>query len=93
MADDFSMLTDFMAKIPAIKGCPASGHYDDGLWWVKFQIEIGHPLYLNGGPKEFLSWVIETFDKDFSPKHLSEWLEARMPRPVDDLTEWTQEES
>ncbi|HWB91533.1 MAG TPA: hypothetical protein VG605_06760, partial [Puia sp.] len=45
------------------------------------------PPYLNGGP-EFLSWVIESKDKEFSPALLSEWLEGRLPRPVDDLKQW-----
>jgi hypothetical protein len=36
--------------------------------------------------------VIETLEKEFSPKLLSEWLEARMPSPVDDLSQWGQEE-
>lgn len=44
--------------------------------------------YLNGGPREFLSWVIETKDKDFKPGTLMKWLEGRLPRPVDDLSQW-----
>lgn len=44
--------------------------------------------YLNGGPEEFLSWVIETKDKDFKPGTLMKWLEERLPRPVDDLEQW-----
>jgi hypothetical protein len=44
--------------------------------------------YLNGGPQEFLSWVIETKDVDFKPGTLTKWLEGRLPRPVDDLTQW-----
>jgi hypothetical protein len=44
--------------------------------------------YLNGGPDEFLSWVIETKDKDFKPSSLMQWLESRLPNPVDQLSEW-----
>jgi hypothetical protein len=44
--------------------------------------------YLNGGPRAFLSWVIETKDKDFNPGTLKKWLEGRLPRPVNDLEQW-----
>jgi len=43
--------------------------------------------YLNGGV-EFLSWVIESKDPSFLPDNCAEWLEGRMPRPVDDLKQW-----
>ncbi|MFK7984029.1 MAG: hypothetical protein AB8G86_28895 [Saprospiraceae bacterium] len=48
--------------------------------------------YLNGGPKEFLSWVIETKDTEFKPENLKEWLEGRLPNPVEDLEQWDIEE-
>ncbi len=48
--------------------------------------------YLNGGPEDFLSWVIETKDKDFKPGTLMKWLDGRLPRPVDDLEQWKFEE-
>jgi hypothetical protein len=48
--------------------------------------------YLNGGPDEFLSWVIETTDKDFKPGTLKKWLESRLPDPLDDLSQWSFEE-
>lgn len=44
--------------------------------------------YLNGGPIDFLSWVIETKDKEFKPGTLKKWLEGRLPNPVDDLEQW-----
>ena len=44
--------------------------------------------YLNGGPAEFLSWVIESKDPSFEPGTAAEWLESRMPHPVDDLAQW-----
>ncbi|MBS1659642.1 MAG: hypothetical protein JST68_01185 [Bacteroidetes bacterium] len=125
MNNDFADLLDFIEKVPAIKVGIGSGHYEDGLWWIKFKIDIDHPLawnvvqelgniinylsindrlptrfypvsppsYLNGGPKDFLSWIIESTNQDFSPMLLAEWLEARMPRPVDDLSQWVREES
>jgi hypothetical protein len=43
---------------------------------------------MNGGPKGFLSWVIECSDKDFKPGTVAKWLEERLPKPVDDLTLW-----
>ena len=52
---------------------------------------VSSPPYLNGGPHDFLYWVIETEDKDFKPDTLMEWLEGRLPRPVDDLEQWNEE--
>jgi hypothetical protein len=93
----FEPLRDYLFKVPAIKGEIGSGFSDDGCWWVKFTIDIDHPLawnvvqelghvlnyvslderlptgfmpvspppYMNGGPREYLSWVIECKEKDF----------------------------
>ena len=44
--------------------------------------------HLNGGPGRFLSWVIETTDPYFTPENAAEWLEGRLPRPVEDLSRW-----
>tara|TARA_R110001606_G_scaffold341801_1_gene490138 strand:+ start:393 stop:767 length:375 start_codon:yes stop_codon:yes gene_type:complete len=44
--------------------------------------------YLNGGPENFLSWVIETKDPEFKPETLMKWLEVRLPNPVDDYEQW-----
>jgi len=49
---------------------------------------VSPPPYLNGGPKDFLSWVIESKASDFTPNDLKEWLETRLPNPVDDLSQW-----
>jgi hypothetical protein len=49
---------------------------------------VSPPPYLNGGPKEFLSWVIECIDNEFTPDNCMEWLEERLPRPVDNVAEW-----
>jgi len=52
---------------------------------------VSPPPYLNGGPKEFLSWVIECKERDFTPAKCAEWLEGRLPRPVDDLNSWRED--
>ncbi len=117
-------LIDFLVRVPAIelnetpsRGIGA-GYFENGLWWVKFRInikhelawqavqELGHvlnymslndrlptvfmpvspPPYLNGGP-EFLSWVIEATE-ECKPSMIAEYLEGRLPSPVDDLTQW-----
>jgi len=49
------------------------------------------PPYMNGGPHDFLSWVIETKDPEFKPGTLMKWLEGRLPNPVDDLDQWPTE--
>jgi hypothetical protein len=48
---------------------------------------VSPPPYLNGGV-EFLSWVIESTDPSFTPDKCVEWLEGRLPNPVDDPEEW-----
>jgi hypothetical protein len=49
---------------------------------------VSPPPYLNGGPREFLSWVIESTVADFSPRTCSQWREGPLPRPIDDLSQW-----
>ncbi len=49
---------------------------------------VSPPAYMNGGPREFLSWVIECPDLEFRPGTVAEWLEGRLPRPVEDLAQW-----
>ena len=46
------------------------------------------PPYMNGSAREFLSWVIESTDPNFRPGTCAEWLEGRLPRPVEDLSQW-----
>ncbi|HAL81213.1 MAG TPA: hypothetical protein DCO83_02400 [Mucilaginibacter sp.] len=117
----FVELIDFMKRIPGIeKSFFGKGIFENGNWWIKFCIDITHPLawhvvqevgfvvnyislderlptvfypvspppYLNGGP-DFLSWVIESKEPEFTPSDLKEWLEGRMPNPVDDISQWT----
>ncbi len=49
---------------------------------------VSPPPYLNGGPKEFLSWVIESTYNYIDPAWIAEALEGRLPNPVDDPTQW-----
>jgi hypothetical protein len=49
---------------------------------------VSPPPYLNGGPSDFLSWVIESHASTFSPSTAAMWLEGRLPQPVEDLMEW-----
>lgn len=122
MADDpdLEVLAAFLRRVPGIVGTIGKGRFDDGPWWVKFGIDIDHPLawnvvqelgcvlnylsvnerlptvfmpvspapYLNGGPRQFLSWVIESKSTDFSASEAANWLEGRLPRPVDDQSQW-----
>lgn len=116
----FQTLEGFLGKVPAIAKPFGRGFEPDGTWWMKFSIDIDHPLawnvvqelghvmnylsvndrlptsfypvspppYMNGGPGDFLSWVIECSDSSFTPDTLAEWLEGRLPRPVRDLAKW-----
>ena len=49
---------------------------------------VSPPPYMNGGPCDYLSWIIESTDSAFSPDTCAEWLAGRLPQPVDDLTQW-----
>jgi hypothetical protein len=51
---------------------------------------VSPPPYMNGGV-EFLSWVVESTDPSFSPDKCVEWLESRLPNPVEDLEQWDME--
>ncbi len=53
---------------------------------------VSPPPYMNGGPDEFLSWVIEAKDPDFRPGTCADWLEGRLPQPVDDEAAWNMED-
>ena len=53
---------------------------------------VSPPPYLNGGPRAFLSWVIECADPGFAPATVAEWLEGRLPRPVSDLEQWARDD-
>ena len=49
---------------------------------------VSPPPYLNGGPRDFLMWRIEALTHDASPDVLADYLEGRLPQPVDDLSRW-----
>lgn len=49
---------------------------------------VSPPPYMNGGPQQFLSWVIESTAPKFSPAEAAESLKGRLPRPVNDLKKW-----
>ena len=117
-----TILLAYLRQIPAIHTPLAAGEYTPGRWWVKFRIDVTHPLawqvvqelacvvnyisieerlptrfypispapYLNGGPQDYLSWIVENTDEDFRPADLAEWLEGRLPRPVADLRQWAE---
>ena len=53
---------------------------------------VSPPPYLNGGPRQFLSWVIESKFNYIDPKWIAEVLEGRLPRPVENEAEWIHEE-
>jgi len=46
---------------------------------------------MNGGPDEFLSWLIECQNPEFRPGTCVEWLMGRLPNPVEDLEQWASE--
>lgn len=53
---------------------------------------VSPPPYMNGGPEECLSWVIQCGDPEFTPSDLVEWLVERLPSPVDDEFAWNIED-
>ncbi|MEM8646893.1 MAG: hypothetical protein AAGF86_11165 [Pseudomonadota bacterium] len=53
---------------------------------------VSPPPYLNGGPKDYLSWVIECNADEFSPNDAAEWLYSRLPDPVSDESAWVIED-
>ncbi|KAB2836363.1 MAG: hypothetical protein F9K49_02000 [Caedimonadaceae bacterium] len=53
---------------------------------------VSPPPYLNGGPEDYLSWVIESKVPYLDPKHIAMALEDRLPRPVDDESQWAEDD-
>ena len=49
---------------------------------------VSPPPYMNGEAKDFLAWVIQCNHADFSPDVVCDWLEARLPNPVNDESQW-----
>jgi len=112
-------LVEFLNTIPGIDIINSSNSMD-GLWWVKFNIDMKHklswhiiqnlgfilnyisiterlptvfmpvspPPYLNGGPKYFLSWVIESKLGWVDPMYILNILRERLPENVEDEDTW-----
>lgn len=53
---------------------------------------VSPPPYLNGGV-EYLSWIIESKDGAFGPLDCANWLEGRLPIPIDDVNQWRLDDS
>ncbi|MHA3050076.1 MULTISPECIES: hypothetical protein [unclassified Acinetobacter] len=51
-------------------------------------LPVSPPPYMNGEAKDFLAWVIQCNHADFSPDVVCDWLEARLPTPVEDESQW-----
>ncbi len=49
---------------------------------------VSPPPYMNGNAKDFLAWVIQCNHTDFPPDIICDWLEGRLPSPVEDETQW-----
>ena len=49
---------------------------------------VSPPPYMNGEAKDFLAWVIQCNHADFSPDVVCDCLEARLPNPVNDESQW-----
>ena len=127
---DFTGLVGFLRRVPALisNDTPSfgigRGTDDSGAWWVKFGLDVDHPLawhvvqelghvlnylsiedrlptsfkpvspppYMNGGPRDYLSWVIECPAGTMMPDDVAQWLEGRLPRPVDEEASWDSED-
>lgn len=53
---------------------------------------ISPPPYLNGGPREFLSWTLSHTGSNFSPSEVAKSIEGVLPQPVEDEAEWPHDE-
>ena len=51
-------------------------------------LPVSPPPYMNGEVKDFLAWVIQCNHPDFPPDVVCDWLEARLPQPVEDESQW-----
>lgn len=54
---------------------------------VKFY-PVSPPPYMNGGPEDYLSWIIESDLPYLDPKYIMSHLEVKLPDPVGDINEW-----
>ncbi|MEO5950882.1 MAG: hypothetical protein ABIQ44_00260, partial [Chloroflexia bacterium] len=53
---------------------------------------VSPPPYVNGGPGEFLSWVIEARGPGVDAWEITKVLEERLPDPIDEVNAWLEEE-
>lgn len=51
-------------------------------------LPVSPPPYMNGDADAFLAWVIQCNHADFPPDVICDWLEARLPKPIDDENAW-----
>lgn len=51
-------------------------------------LPVSPPPYMNGVAQDFLAWVIQCNHPDFGPDVICDWLEARLPNPVNDAEQW-----
>ncbi len=49
---------------------------------------VSPPPYLNGGPEEYLSWVIESKTPNVNPRMICEMLKEKLPNPISDEEQW-----
>ena len=93
---DFTALEAYRRRVPALRQWIGKGSNENGLWWVKFAIDIDHPLawrvvqefgqVLNLVSREEL---LPTVFKPVSPpSYMNGGPRGRLPRPVEDPAEW-----
>lgn len=49
---------------------------------------VSPPPYLNGGPEDYLAWVIESRTPFLDPSGVAAVLEERLPKPLEDERAW-----
>jgi hypothetical protein len=45
--NDFESLIEYLRRVPGISHAIGKGHFENGNWWLKFAIDIAHPLAWN----------------------------------------------
>jgi len=53
---------------------------------------VSPPPLLNGGPEDYLSWVIECSEPQHTPEMIARSLADRLPDPVDDRGGWDEDD-
>ena len=53
---------------------------------------VSPAYYLNGGPKSYLSWVIESEIPCLDPAYILAILKERLPDPIEDENQWNWDE-